>query len=202
MIQNILLYIHIFWDFLKINLGWLARVASMPKQIPISICRENEEILKPWTFVTLNNEWYTYDQLYRDILNGPLTPIFYLNLACKMYILKEIRASSTIAMSECVHGTLDTDIIQVIEQFGMRFFKLIVQHLPSCASCFPINQGSSKSVNAFTVLMTAARDAVENDLPTIVDDPKTSEEKLNNELRTFKSRRVCSRLCTRVSTYM
>ena len=148
----------------------------MPKQIAISICRDNGEILKPRTFVTLNNEWYTYDQLYRDILDGSLTPIFYLNLACKTYILKEIKASSMLAMSECVRGTLDTDIIQVIEQFGMRFFKLILQHLPSCASCFPVNQGSSKPVNAFTVLMTAARDAVGNDLPTIVNDPKTSME--------------------------
>ena len=80
----------------------------MPKQIAISICRDNGEILKPWTFVTLNNEWYTYDLLYRDILDGPLTPIFDLNLACKTYILKEIKASSTLAMSECVRGTLDT----------------------------------------------------------------------------------------------
>ena len=75
--------LYTFLEFLKINLGWLARVASMPKQIAISICRDNGEILKPWTFVTLNNEWYTYDQLYRDILDGPLTPIFDLNLACK-----------------------------------------------------------------------------------------------------------------------
>ena len=135
---------------------------------------------------------YTYDQLYRDILDGPLTAIFYLNLASKTYILKEIKASSTLAMSECVRGTLDTDIIQVIEQFGMHFFKLIVQHLPSCASRFPVNQGSSKPVNAFTVLMTAARDAVRNDLPTIVNDPKTSVDKLNNEILKFFEEKECN----------
>ena len=89
-------------------------------------------------------------------------------------------------------GTLDTDIIQVIEQFGMRFFKLLLQHLPSCASCFPVNQGSSQPVNAFTVLMTAARDAVGNDLPTIVNNPKTSVEKLNNEVLKFFEEKECN----------
>ena len=163
----------------------------MPKQVAICICKEDGKIVKSWTFVTLHNEWYTYDQLCRDILNGPLTPTFNLDLPCKMYNLKEITASSTLAMSECVRGTSDTDIIQVIDQFGMRFFKLIIEHLPSCATCLP-NQGSSQPVNAFTVLMTAARDAVGKDLPTILKDPKTSMEKLNNEVLGFFEEKECN----------
>ena len=106
----------------------------MPKQVAICICKEDGKIVKSWTFVTLHNEWYTYDQLCRDILNGPLTPTFNLDLPCKMYNLKEITAPSTLATSECVRGTSDTDIIQVIDQFGMRFFKLIIKHLPSCGA--------------------------------------------------------------------
>ncbi|CAB4016007.1 Hypothetical predicted protein [Paramuricea clavata] len=106
-----------------------------------------------------------------------------------MYNLKEITASSTLAMSECVCGTSDTDIIQVIDQFGLHFFKLIIEHL--WATCFP-NQGSSQPVNAFTVLMTAARDAVGKDLPTMLKDPKTSMEKLNNEVLRFFEEKECN----------
>ena len=108
-----------------------------------------------------------------------------------MYNLKRITTSSTLAMNECVHGTSDTNIIQVIEQFGMRFFKLVVEHLPSCATCFP-NLNSSKPVNAFTVLMTAARDALGKDLPTVVKDPKTSMERLNNEVLKFFEEKECN----------
>lgn len=107
-----------------------------------------------------------------------------------MYNLKRI-TSSALAMDECVHGTSDTDIIQVIEQFGMRFFKLVVEHLPSCATRFP-NLNSSKPVNAFTVLMTAARDALGKDLPTVVKDPKTSMERLNDEVLKFFEEKECN----------
>ena len=40
--------------------------------------------------------------------------------------------------------------------------------------------------------MTAARDSVGNDLPSIVNDPKTSVEKLNNEVLKFFEEKECN----------
>ena len=164
-------------------------MAGMAKQIAICICEEGGKILKSWTFLTLNHNWCTYGQLYKDILNGPHTPNFNLNLPCKSYEMKEVVASTNLAKSENVRGSSDTDLIQVIEGFGMRFFTIILKH-STCATCFP-NQGVSQPVNAFTMLMVAARDAVGKNLPTTVKHPQTSMERLNNEVLKFFEEKGC-----------
>ena len=88
-----------------------------------------------------------------------------------------IASTNTNAINNGVQGNDETDLINVVKSFGMRFFTLTVQHKVTCPTCFP-NGNSPEGeprVNAFQYLMNSAREALGQDLPKIKENPKKQQ---------------------------
>ena len=153
---------------------------NMANQVAIRIRLVDETVLCPWKFIRFQFDNYTYGQLWHDILNGPFTTTFELDLPCRNFQFKEATASSALVSTESVKGSANTDITEVVNIFGMRFFCITVQHSTACVKCFPTPV--QPPPNAFNVLMTSARDAVGKDLPVPVQDPKSNMDRLRNNV--------------------
>lgn len=169
-------------------------MAEYPRNaVAVRIVEDNLQgkVLHPWVFLNVNRAWYKYADLWTDIVSGTHAKIIGLNL-CNGFNLKEVIASSTVnpTATNSVKGDPETNLIQVVDGFGMKCFTIILEHSTSCETCFPQPPRNDKP-NAFQALMAAAREAVGKDLPTIIQDPKTGLEKLRNEILTYLTEKQC-----------
>ena len=163
--------------------------SQMEKQVAIRIVGPDGRILCHWKFVRLPFATYTYGQLWHDILNGSLTTTFELDPPCKNFQFKEAIASAALSSTETIQGNTETNVIEAVNIFGMRFFSLTVQHTTPCHKCLP--PPVQQPQNAFNVMMAAARDAAENDIPAPVDDPKTNMDRLRNKVLSYFEEKGC-----------
>lgn len=112
--------------------------------------------------------------------DAPLSDTFQLKLPCKNYLYKNATASTALSSTETINGDVDTDLIEVVNIFGMRFFSIVVQHLETCTTCYP--PPPQPPPNAFNILMESAKATLGKDLPKAVVDPKNNMERLRNRV--------------------
>jgi len=154
---------------------------------------EGNEILEPWRFFPIDlYTSYTYGQLYQDVLQGKHHQFKLASMKCRNYTFEDAVAGTSLSMAENIKGDLDTDIVGVVESFGMRFVTICIEHDKNCqsATCIPIPTDIGRP-NVFSVLMAAARNSVGSDVPTVIVEPKTQPQRLRNEVLQYFSENKC-----------
>ena len=91
--------------------------------------------------------------------------------------------------NEQIRGDADTDLVEVVNIFDMRFFSVSVQHSTPCDVCQP--PPPPPPANAIQMMMTAARDAAGKDLPGPIQDPKHGIDKLRNAILSYFEEKGC-----------
>lgn len=155
----------------------------MAKQLAVKVALQDKSLLIPWKFVKVHGPTYSYDQLWGDVSVG-------IDLPCLNYTIIDCKASESIASNETVNGDPTTNIIDILNNFGMKFFSMIVKHASPCNICtMPIP--NLPAPNAFNVLMASSRHLAKAHIPVIIANPTCGIEKLQNALLTYLEKCAC-----------
>jgi hypothetical protein len=153
---------------------------------------DKKNVLLPWKFVLVPFDTkiqYTYGEIWLDFMNGVYPSIRDgLNIACKNYDRVEARVTSSMTSTDEIHGNADTDVIDVVRNFDMKFFTLMVNHKADCEECQP--PAPRPTMFAFQVMMSAAKVVAGQRLKP-VEHPKNQREKLQNSILNFFAEKGC-----------
>lgn len=163
----------------------------MAKQIAVRVTEENGgKLLCPWKFIRVSQAFYSYSQLWNDILDGAFSSTFKMDIPCKNWKFCSASAASALASNEQVRGDANTDLIETVNIFGMRFFTVTIQHSTPCGVCQP--PPAQPPPNAFQILVSAARNAAYQDLPQPILEPKNASDRLTNAILAYFQEKNCS----------
>jgi hypothetical protein len=168
-------------------------VLMMGKQCVFRITdADKKNVLLPWKFILVpldSKIQYTYGEIWLDFMNGVYPSIRDgLNIPCKNYDLVEARVTSSMTSTDEIHGNANTDVIDVVRNFDMKFFTLMVKHKADCQECQP--PAPRPTMCAFEVMMSAAKVVAGQRLKP-VEHPKNQREKLQNSILNFFAEKEC-----------
>ena len=129
-----------------------------------------------WKFITLHNKERPYT--YQHVWDGEILPN--LKVPCRNLSLLEVFGGTKGSDGDGVSGPPDTDIIEAMESFELKFFTFIYGH--DCTECRPIQAVPS---NAFNLLMAGAQKVFQKEEEPI-KDPNSKEKLQNTVLIYFK----------------
>ena len=155
--------------------------------VVIRICNVGGKITMPWNFLNMKQRIsYSYTELLKDIANG----IYHCKLkdTCKNILCLSVAASKDGKAVGQINASPETNIFPMIEDFGMRYFNLTVDHDQSC-DCQNISSQLIQAPNAFEILMNSSREQSKESIE--IKEPQTAKERLFNKLAVLLKDQGC-----------